>query len=102
MDCCTSVTLTMAAYKYCDIAWTFSEKFGKEGSGVTIDSDDMVYVTESDNHRVSVLTSQGQFVRSFGARGTQPGQFRGPLGITLNKHGLLYISDTDNGRLQIL
>ncbi len=88
----------------------FLRKFGKEGSGdgelsypvsVTIDSDDMVFVTECGNHRVSVFTSRGQFVRTFGAEGTEPGQFKYPHGITVDRHGLLYVIDRDNSRLQI-
>ena len=47
----------------------FLRKFGKKGSGdgeldypssVSIDSDDIVYVTEYNSHRVSMFTSEGQ------------------------------------------
>jgi tripartite motif-containing protein 2/3/tripartite motif-containing protein 71 len=45
--------------------------------GIAIDASDMVYVSESGNHRVSVFTSEGQFVTSFGKEG------RGPAGSLL-------------------
>ena len=50
----------------------FLRKFGKKGSGdgelnfpssVSVGSDNIVYVTEYYNHRVSMFTSEGQFLR---------------------------------------
>ena len=84
--------------------------FGKKGSGdgelnfptsVTIDSDDTVYVTECNNRRVSMFTSEGQFLRSFGTYGEGPGQFYNPRGIAVDRDGLVYVSDTGNDRIQI-
>ena len=49
----------------------FLKMFGKRGhgrreldrpDGVAIDTDDMVYVTEGGNCRVSVFTSEGDFI----------------------------------------
>ena len=91
----------------------FLRKFGKKGSGgggelnlpssVSIDSDDIVYVTEYyiNNHRVSMFTSEGQFLRSFGTKGEGPGQFYCPAGIVVDRDGLVYVCDTDNNRIQI-
>ena len=53
----------------------------------------MVYVCENLNHRVSVFTSKGGFVTSFGSHGTGPGQFVEPFGITVNSGGFVYVSD---------
>ena len=84
--------------------------FGKKGSGdgelnwpssVSIDSDDVVYVTERDNHRVSMFTCKGQFLRSFGTKGEGRGQFNKPRGIAVDRDRLVYVSDTDNNRIQI-
>ncbi len=55
----------------------------------------MVFVAEYANDRVSVFTSQGQFVRTFGAWGTEPGQFSAPYGITADRCGLLYVTYID-------
>ena len=46
---------------------------------IAIDTSDMVYVNELDNHRVSVFTSGGQFVTSFGRRGKRSGEFENHL-----------------------
>ena len=37
-------------------------------SAVTIGTNNLVYVSEHNNHRVSVFTSEGQFVVSFGRK----------------------------------
>ena len=57
--------------------------------GVTIDSDDMVYVSELLNHRVSVFTSGGQFMMSFG-------EFRRPFGLAVDTSGVVYVCDFDH------
>ena len=62
---------------------------------------DIVYVTESRNHRVSMFTSEGQFLRSFGTKGDGPGQFYYPYGIAVDRDGLVYVSDCFNDRIQI-
>ena len=70
-------------------------------SGVDIDSSGMVYVSEADNDRVSVFTSEGGFVMSFGSRGEQPGQFKYPCGLCVDNSGVVYVCDNDNSRVQI-
>ena len=74
----------------------FLRKFGKKGSdegelnfpsSVCIDSNDIVYVTELDNHRVSIFTSQGKFV---GTKGTRLGEFNEPRGIAVHRSGRGY------------
>ena len=59
----------------------------------------MVYVTEFENHRVSVFTSEGKFLTSFGNEGNGPGQFNRPCGITVGKNGIVYVSDDDRVQL---
>ena len=61
----------------------------------------MVYVTEMNNDRVSIFTTEGKFLRSFGTRGSGQGQFNEPHGITIDKRGLIYVSDHENDRLQV-
>ena len=70
---------------------TFSYSFGKEGSAngqfnephdIAIDSQGLVYVADTFNHRIQKFTSNGKFVAQFGSEGSGPGQLKGPRGIT--------------------
>ena len=87
----------------------YIRQFGKKGNGegeldtplgITIDSNDIVYVSERGNHRISIFTREGQFLRSFGAKGEGPGQFNVPCEI-LSSNGFLYVSDIENDRVQV-
>jgi tripartite motif-containing protein 2/3/tripartite motif-containing protein 71 len=69
--------------------------------GVAIDTSDMVYVSEGGNHRVSVFTSEGQFVMTFGKWGKGPGEFEHPLGLAVDSNGVVYVCDIANDRVQV-
>ena len=74
----------------CIQVFTVEGKFsGKKGHG-----DGELNSTHVNNHRVSVLTSEGQFLRSFGTKGAGPGQFNDPRGIAMDKDGLVYVSES--------
>ncbi len=59
------------------------------------------YVGENGNNRVSVFTSEGQFVTSFGRRGKGPGQFLELRGIAVDNNGVVYVCDSNNHRVQV-
>jgi len=70
-----------------------------------------LYVSEQDNHRVSVFDmATGAFIRHIGAgQGANAGQMDSPIGIALSLGGvarqggdhLLYVSEVGNDRIQI-
>ncbi len=66
-----------------------------------MDSDDRVYVGEYLNNRVSVFTCEGVFLKSFGSRGSGPGQLYLPFGITVDQCGVVYVSDTTDNNVQM-
>ena len=70
-------------------------------AGIALDDEDKVYVSEQGNNRVSVFTSEGQFVTSFGQRGHGPGEFMYPRGLTVDSNGVVYVCDLCNNRLQL-
>ena len=80
-------------------------------SGIVIDRNNLVYVTESSpmnvaigstvNHRISIFTTDGQFVRFFGGQGRNMDQLYGPFGITFDREGYLYVCDFWNNRLVV-
>ena len=60
-----------------------------------------MYVADLKNHRVSMFTGEGQFLRSFGTKEAGLGQFSDPRGIAVDRDGLVYVSDCANNRIQI-
>ena len=68
-------------------------------SDISIDTNNLVYVSEYLNHRVSVFTSSGQFVVSFGRCGQGPGEFNNYCGLAVDDSGVVYVCDMDNNRL---
>ena len=94
----------------------FLRMFGRCGQGrgdlylpsyITIGSDeiqsqsDIVYISEMGVHRVSVFTSEGHFVTSFGRRGEGPGKFDFPCGLAVDDSGILYVCDSVNNCIQV-
>ena len=63
---------------------------------MAIDSRGFVYVADRDNHRMQKFTPEGQFVSSFGTKGSQPGQLYHPAGIAIDDHDLVYVSDEND------
>ena len=51
--------------------------------------------------RVLKFDSKGNFVKSWGGRGTEPGQFDVAHGIAVDAKGLLWVADRENQRIQI-
>jgi len=65
--------------------------------------DDEIFVADTWNHRISVFElATGKWLRSFGSRGDQPGQFTYPTGITIAQGGRLYVTERTGKRVQML
>ena len=69
--------------------------------GVAVNEHDEIAVTDRNNHRIQVFSSNGTHLRSFGSKGNQPGQFDEPTGIAF-LNGNILVVDRNNHRLQIL
>ena len=67
-------------------------------TSIIIDNN-LVYVSDYGNHRISIFDTNGCFVHCFGKRGSGQGEFNS---ITIDSLGNLYVSDTDNNRLVVL
>ena len=61
----------------------------------------MVYVSEGWGHRISVFTSEGQFVTSFGNNREKSGEFNYPCGLAVDDCGVVYVCDQNCGRIQL-
>jgi DNA-binding beta-propeller fold protein YncE len=67
--------------------------FGLDGS---------IYISDGyGNSRVHHYSPQGKLIRSWGERGTGPGQFMLPHGVAIDPTGLVYVCDRENNRVQI-
>jgi sugar lactone lactonase YvrE len=51
--------------------------------------------------RLLKFDSKGNFVKSWGGKGTEPGQFDVAHGIAIDGKGLLWVADRENQRIQI-
>ena len=58
-------------------------------------------VTEYVNHRVSVFSAEGKFLKSFGHKGGEKAQFQSPRSVHVNKDGFILIADRHNNRIQV-
>ena len=69
--------------------------------GVAVNNRNEIAVTEFRNHRVSVFSSEGTHLRSFGSRGSNQGEFTYPKGIAFDNNGNIIVADRNN-RVQLL
>jgi sugar lactone lactonase YvrE len=84
-----------------------------EPNDVAIASDGSIFVAESHGAqfmdanppngvgRISKFTPQGKFIKSFGAYGYGPAEFRGPHALAFDSKGRLFVADRGNRRIQI-
>ena len=85
--------------------------WGGEGEGpgefryprdVAVAPDDRVYVADTLNDRIQVLTADGDFVGELGkGRGSLPGWLDGPKAVAVDAWGNVYVADTFNNRIQV-
>ena len=62
---------------------------------------DLIYVTESQNHRVSVFRTSGESVTTFGRIGKGDCELKFPMGIVTNSSGMVYVCELLNNRIQV-
>ena len=66
------------------------------------DSAGNTYVTDGyGNSRVVKIDANGKFVKSWGTRGSEPGQFNLPLSIAIDAQDNIYVADRGNKRIQV-
>jgi len=71
-------------------------------TGLAFDPDrHLLYLTDTLYHKIFVLDLDGRVVRSFGKRGSDPGEFNYPVAVAFSQDRL-YVVDAMNFRIQIL
>jgi uncharacterized protein (TIGR03663 family) len=68
---------------------------------IAIDSEGLLYVTDTGNKVVQVYQPDGTYVGEFGEPGPLQGQLDEPVGLDFGPDGLLYVSDTWNGQIDV-
>ena len=70
-----------------DIAWD------SEGNGYISDG----YI----NSRIAKVSKEGEWLKSWGDFGSEPGQFKTPHSIAVDAHDHVYVADRGNRRIQV-
>ncbi len=69
---------------------------------VAVGPDGAIYVSDGyGNSRVAKFTPEGNYVKSWGERGSKPGQFNTPHSIVMDARTNLYVADRANNRVQV-
>ncbi len=69
-------------------------------SGISVDAQGNVFVSDQGNHRLQKFSPAGQF-RWQAGHVPADGQFWGPRGIAADKDGNLYVADQNHSRIQV-
>jgi DNA-binding beta-propeller fold protein YncE len=74
----------------------------RQPTDVAWDSKGNTYITDGYiNSRVAKYDSNGDWVKSWGEKGTAPGQFRLPHAIAVDSEDRIYVGDRSNRRIQV-
>ena len=69
---------------------------------VAWDSDDNIYISDGyRNSRVAKMDKHGNWIMSWGSRGTADGQFNTPHNIAVDRQNNVYVADRGNGKIQV-
>ena len=69
---------------------------------VAFDSKGNFYVSDGyENSRVAKIDKDGGWIKSWGERGTGPGQFLVPHGVVVDNKDNVYVADRGNARIQV-
>jgi hypothetical protein len=74
----------------------------RQPTDVAWDSEGNIYISDGYiNSRVAKYDKNGDWVKSWGEKGTAPGQFRLPHAIAIDKDNNVYVGDRTNRRVQV-
>jgi len=69
---------------------------------MSVDANNNLYVAEENAGRLSIFDSNGEFVRTFGQLGSEPGSFIRPNSVQITSDGNILVADTWNYRIQLM
>ncbi len=68
--------------------------------GLAVSPNNEIYITDTGNHCVLVITSDGRLSRLIGTKGAGRGQFLMPVDVALDEKCNVYVADRQNGSVQ--
>ena len=68
---------------------------------VAIGLNDEIVCLNQVESKVMVLNKESCLIRSFGCKGSQPGQFNKPYRIDVDEEGRIIVVDSENNRIQV-
>ena len=68
--------------------------------GITVDTDDRIWVADACNHRIQIFDETGQLLNVWGDHGKGVGQLSYPYVIELDGRGHAYVCEFGNNRIQ--
>ena len=80
---------------------SFGEQILKNPWGVAVNEQDEMAVSDTGNHKIHLFKSDGTYIRSFGGKGAQHGQFAWPSGIAYHGDNII-VAEQLNHRVQVL
>ena len=60
-----------------------------------------ILVSDAGQQKVKLFTTNGTFVRSYGGRGSGPGELLEPRGVVADTHGRIFVCDAGNNRVAV-
>ena len=83
-------------------AGTAGDSFNRP-TDVAWDAAGNIFVADGfGNSRILKMDKDGRFVKTFGSRGSEPGQFNMIASIATDARGNIYVADRGNNRIQVL
>jgi YD repeat-containing protein len=62
-------------------------------------SGEHIYVADAGNNRIQELGVKGEFIRSFGSSGPEPGKLKNPFALAFDAFGNVWVADRGNNRV---
>ena len=76
------------------------EELFSQISDIKEDNEGNIYIVDRKNHRITVFSYEGKFIRTIGNKGEGPAEFNEPVSVGFLDDNIL-ISDTQNRRFQL-
>ena len=87
---------------YSSVLPNYDAPLFNQPTDVALDSAGDIFVTDGyGNSRVVKFDKNGKFIKTWGKKGTAPGEFNLPHAIACDANDLLYVADRENDRIQV-